>query len=281
MNLQDTLKATGFHFKKKYGQNFISEPKLLRRIAAVPTQHDAVLEIGAGAGGLTFALAERFRQVIALEIDRDLKPVLDSTLAGVTNIDLHWGDAMKMDIDGLMADAGCDGSYAVVANLPYYITTPIVMKLLEEAPHATELVLMVQAEVADRFVAKPGSKAYGAVSVAVQYRTAASIAFPVRRTAFTPRPAVDSAVLYLRRYDRLPLAAKDDAMLRRTVKAAFGQRRKTLRNALRSGGFSDAMVQTAAEAAAIDLTRRGETLSLAEFVALADAFSDAATRGQD
>ncbi len=275
MNLQDTLKATGFHFKKKYGQNFISEPKLLRRIAAVPQQRDAVLEIGAGAGGLTLALAERFKQVIALEIDRDLEPVLASTLAGVQNIDLRWGDALKMDIDALMTDAGFDGPYAVVANLPYYITTPLVMKLLEEAPHATELVLMVQAEVAERFIAQPGSKTYGAVSVAVQYRTQAEIAFPVRRTAFTPRPAVDSAVLHLRRYDTMPLVAKDDAMLRRTVKAAFGQRRKTLRNALRATGFSDEAIHTAADNAGIDLTRRGETLSLQEFVAFSDAFSEA------
>lgn len=275
MNLQDTLKATNFHFKKKYGQNFISEPKLLRRIAAVPKAQDAVLEIGAGAGGLTLALAERFKQVIALEIDRDLAPVLASTLAGVKNIELYWGDALKMDVDALMAEAGFDGPYAVVANLPYYITTPLVMNLLEKAPNATELVLMVQAEVAERFIAEPGSKAYGAVSVAVQYRTRAEIAFPVRRTAFTPRPAVDSAVLHLKRYDAMPLVAKDENMLRRTVKAAFGQRRKTLRNALRATGFKDDAILIAAEKAGIDLTRRGETLSLKEFVALSDAFSDA------
>lgn len=264
---------SGFRHKKKYGQNFIHDERLLRRIAGVTDMSGGVLEIGAGAGSLTEALAERFEQVIAMEIDEDLAPILRTRLALKENVQLVMGDAQRQDWDTLMADAGYE-RYAVVANLPYYITTPLIFQLLEQAPHAEEMVLMMQKEVAERLIAPPGKKTYGALSVAVQYHAAAEIAFMVGRQAFTPAPAVDSAVVHLRRYEAKPVQARDEQALRQTVRAAFGQRRKTLRNALKSGGWSIDTVDTALAQAGIDPTARGETLSVGQFVALSEALQD-------
>lgn len=265
----------GFRHKKKYGQNFIHDEGLLRRIAMVADGSGGVLEIGAGAGSLTEALARRFEQVVALEIDSDLEPILRTRLALLDNVALVLGDAQRADFDILMKEAGYD-RYAVVANLPYYITTPLIFKLLEEAPAAEELVLMMQREVAERLIAPPGGKTYGALSVAVQYHAAAEIAFDVGRGAFTPAPAVDSAVVHLRRYAEKPVTARDEAAFRRTVRAAFGQRRKTLRNALKNGGWSAEAVDRALEGAGISPAARGETLSVAQFVALSEGLAEGA-----
>lgn len=263
----------GFVCKKKYGQNFIDDPVLLARIADVCqwSGDEAVLEIGPGAGGLTRALSERARQVVAVEIDRALEPILARALADTSGVTVRFGDALKMDLDRLMLDICGAARYKVVANLPYYITTPLIMHLLEDASGVTEAAVMVQSEVADRMTAAPGSKAYGAVTVMVQYRAQAERAFSVSRRAFRPQPNVDSAVLHLVPYTEKPLQAKDETMLRSVVRAAFSQRRKTLANAL-SSLFGRESAMQALAASDIDPGRRAETLSIAEFVHLADAF---------
>lgn len=275
MNLNDRLKKHHITLQKKYGQNFIGDPTLLARIADVCSweAHDRALEIGPGAGTLTRAIAERAEEVLAVEIDRRLAPLLEETLAETENVHLVFTDALKADLDRLMQEElGWDGRYKLVANLPYYITTPLIMHVLEDCKKVSELVIMVQKEVGERLTAAPGSKAYGAVTVMVQYAAVATRAFDVGRRAFIPAPEVDSTILHLVPYENRPLQAKDDALLRRTVKAAFSQRRKTLRNSLQSLGLDKALIASALAEVGIDDARRAETVSVAEFVALADAF---------
>ena len=186
---------------------------------------------------------------------------------------LFFTDALKADLDALMRDTlGWDGRYKLIANLPYYITTPLIMHVLEDSEKVSELVIMVQKEVGERLCAAPGSKAYGAVTVMVQYAATVARAFDVGLHAFVPAPEVDSTILHLIPYEKRPIQAQSDAVLRRVVKAAFSQRRKTLRNSLSSLGCDKALIKQALEAASIEDSRRAETLSVAEFVALADAF---------
>lgn len=277
MNLNDQLKKHRITLTKKYGQNFISDPSLLERIASICDwkDGDVALEIGPGAGTLTRAIAAHADRMLAIEIDRRLAPLLEESLTGCDNVKLIFGDALKSDLDALVRDElDHDGDYKLVANLPYYITTPLIMHVLEDSEHVDELVIMVQKEVGERLCAKPGSRTYGAVTVMVQYLATASRAFDVGRRAFTPPPDVDSTILHLVPYKKRPIQAKDDAMMRRVVKAAFSQRRKTLRNSLASLGVDKASIATALEKAGIDEQRRAESLSVAEFVALADAFTD-------
>lgn len=277
MNLNDQLKKHRITLTKKYGQNFISDPSLLERIASVCDwqDDDVALEIGPGAGTLTRAIAAHADRMLAIEIDKRLAPLLEESLSGCDNVKLIFGDALKSDLDALVRDElNHDGDYKLVANLPYYITTPLIMHVLEDSRHVDELVIMVQKEVGERLCAKPGSRTYGAVTVMVQYLATASRAFDVGRRAFTPPPDVDSTILHLVPYKKRPIQAKDDAMMRRVVKAAFSQRRKTLRNSLASLGVDKASIATALEKAGIDEQRRAESLSVAEFVALADAFTD-------
>lgn len=277
MNLNDQLKKHRITLTKKYGQNFISDPSLLERIASVCDwqDDDVALEIGPGAGTLTRAIAAHADRMLAIEIDKRLAPLLEESLSGCDNVKLIFGDALKSDLDALVRDElNHDGDYKLVANLPYYITTPLIMHVLEDSKHVDELVIMVQKEVGERLCAKPGSRTYGAVTVMVQYLATASRAFDVGRRAFTPPPDVDSTILHLVPYKKRPIQAKDDAMMRRVVKAAFSQRRKTLRNSLASLGVDKAIIAMALEKAGIDEQRRAESLSVAEFVALADAFTD-------
>ena len=277
MNLNDQLKKHRITLTKKYGQNFISDPSLLERIASVCDwqDDDVALEIGPGAGTLTRAIAAHADRMLAIEIDKRLAPLLEESLSGCDNVKLIFGDALKSDLDALVRDElNHDGDYKLVANLPYYITTPLIMHVLEDSRHVDELVIMVQKEVGERLCAKPGSRTYGAVTVMVQYLATASRAFDVGRRAFTPPPDVDSTILHLVPYKKRPIQAKDDAMMRRVVKAAFSQRRKTLRKSLASLGADKASIATALEKAGIDEQRRAESLSVAEFVALADAFTD-------
>ncbi len=277
MNLNDQLKKHRITLTKKYGQNFISDPSLLERIADVCDWQDSdvALEIGPGAGTLTRAIAARADKMLAIEIDKRLKPLLEESLAGCDNAKLVFGDALKTDLDALVSqELDWDGRYKLVANLPYYITTPLIMHVLEDSDRVDELVIMVQKEVGERLCAKPGSRTYGAVTVMVQYLCTASRAFDVGRRSFTPPPEVDSTILHLVPYKERPIQAKDDAMMRRVVKAAFSQRRKTLRNSLASLGCDKALIASALEACGIDEKRRAESLSVAEFVALADAFYD-------
>ena len=275
MNLNDRLKKHHITLQKKYGQNFIGDPALLERIATVCDWQpgDRALEIGPGAGTLTRAIAREAEEVLAIEIDRRLAPLLEETLADCANVHLVFTDALKADLDALMRDTlGWDGRYKLIANLPYYITTPLIMHVLEDSEKVSELVIMVQKEVGERLCAAPGSKAYGAVSVMVQYAATVARAFDVGRHAFVPAPEVDSTILHLIPYEKRPIQAQSDAVLRRVVKAAFSQRRKTLRNSLSSLGCDKALIKQALEAASIEDSRRAETLSVAEFVALADAF---------
>lgn len=275
MNLNDRLKKHHITLQKKYGQNFIGDPVLLERIATVCDWQpgDRALEIGPGAGTLTRAIAREAEEVLAVEIDRRLAPLLEETLADCDNVHLVFTDALKADLDALMRDTlGWDGRYKLIANLPYYITTPLIMHVLEDSEKVSELVIMVQKEVGERLCAAPGSKAYGAVTVMVQYAATVARAFDVGRHAFVPAPEVDSTILHLIPYEKRPIQAQSDAVLRRVVKAAFSQRRKTLRNSLSSLGCDKALIRQALEAAGIEDSRRAETLSVAEFVALADAF---------
>lgn len=275
MNLNDRLKKHHITLQKKYGQNFIGDPALLERIATVCDWQpgDRALEIGPGAGTLTRAIARKAEEVLAVEIDRRLAPLLEETLADCANVHLVFTDALKADLDALMRDTlGWDGRYKLIANLPYYITTPLIMHVLEDSEKVSELVIMVQKEVGERLCAAPGSKAYGAVTVMVQYAATVARAFDVGRHAFVPAPEVDSTILHLIPYEKRPIQAQSDAVLRRVVKAAFSQRRKTLRNSLSSLGCDKALIKQALEAASIEDSRRAETLSVAEFVALADAF---------
>lgn len=275
MNLNDRLKKHHITLQKKYGQNFIGDPALLERIATVCDWQpgDRALEIGPGAGTLTRAIAREAEEVLAIEIDRRLAPLLEETLADCANVHLVFTDALKADLDALMRDTlGWDGRYKLIANLPYYITTPLIMHVLEDSEKVSELVIMVQKEVGERLCAAPGSKAYGAVTVMVQYAATVARAFDVGRHAFVPAPEVDSTILHLIPYEKRPIQAQSDAVLRRVVKAAFSQRRKTLRNSLSSLGCDKALIKQTLEAAGIEDSRRAETLSVAEFVALADAF---------
>ncbi len=275
MNLNERLKKHHITLKKQYGQNFIGDPALLERIANVCDWQpgDRALEIGPGAGTLTRAIASHAEEVLAIEIDRRLAPLLEETLTDCGNVQLVFTDALKADLDGLMKEhLHWDAPYKLVANLPYYITTPLIMHVLEDSAHVSELVIMVQKEVGERLTATPGSKAYGAVTVMVQYAATAERAFDVGRRAFVPAPEVDSTILHLKPYAERPMQAKDDATMRRVVKAAFSQRRKTLRNSLSSLGCDKALIATCLEQCGIDDSRRAETVSVAEFVALADAF---------
>ncbi|MCI6283873.1 16S rRNA (adenine(1518)-N(6)/adenine(1519)-N(6))-dimethyltransferase RsmA [Selenomonas sp.] len=264
------LKAFGLHTSKKLGQNFLIDKSIVDGIVAAADVHagDRVLEIGPGIGTLTQGLAETGADVTAVELDKKLPAVLAETLKGYDNVRIVPGDILKVNIPEIMGA----GAFKVAANLPYYITTPILMALLEQHLPITHLVTMVQKEVADRMVAQPGSKTYGALSVAVQYYTEPEIVLDVPPRSFIPAPEVQSVVIACHVRATPAVAVRDEKTFFRVVKAAFGQRRKTLANALKGGGFPKEAVRDALEHAAIDPTRRGETLSLEEFGRLSDAF---------
>lgn len=274
MALKDTLHAHRFHFKKKFGQNFITDAGLLSRITkqANLSRDDVVLEIGAGAGTLTQSLAKAAGKVIALEIDPQLKNLLHQQLEPYDNVHLVMGDALKTDFDILVKSFGGE-YYKIVANLPYYITTPLIMQILEQSPHCTEAIVMVQKEVAERLTAPPGNKTYGAISVMVQYYAEVQALFQIPRSAFTPVPDVDSTVLRLRRFDTPTYPAYDAVLLRSIVRAAFSQRRKTLRNALSTTGIDRTVLLQAMAHCDIDPGVRGETLAQKDFVCLSNALS--------
>jgi 16S rRNA (adenine1518-N6/adenine1519-N6)-dimethyltransferase len=265
------LRAFGLHASKRLGQNFLVDEAVVDGIVAAAgvKAGEAVLEIGPGIGTLTQGLLEAGARVVAVELDRRLVTVLAETLSGYENVRVVHGDILKIDILREMATV----PFKVVANLPYYITTPILMLLLEQRIPATVLVAMVQKEVAARMVAAPGGKDYGALSVAVQYYTAPEIAFVVPPQSFVPAPAVESAVIRCVVRNRPPVALAEEAAFFRVVKATFAQRRKTLANALKGAGLAPADTAAMLAAAGIDGGRRGETLSLAEFAAVANAWT--------
>jgi len=273
----DLLKKRGFRFKKKWGQNFLLDKNLLKKIVhtARITPGDRVVDIGAGAGTLTRELVEAGARVLAVEIDADLIPILRETLEG-TDVRIVQGDILKMDLDELTGRHGLAWPYKVVANLPYYITTPILMNLLENEYHLELLVIMVQWEVAERLIAEPGTKAYGAVTLAVQHYCEIEGVFKVPRRLFTPPPDVDSAVIRLKRRAGRPFDVRDERLMFRIIRAAFGQRRKTISNALLkvSPEIDREGLHAILDRCGIDPRRRGETLSLREFAALANCWQE-------
>ena len=256
---------------KKLGQNFLIDENIVRNIvtAAELSDKDTVLEVGPGIGTLTQGLAESGASVVAVELDKRLLPVLDTTLEGYDNVRIVNGDILQVDI---MQTVGVD-EFKVCANLPYYITTPIIFALLEKRLPMERLVAMVQKEVAERMAAKPGGKDYGALSVAIQYYTEPEIAFIVPPSSFIPAPSVDSAVIVCKRREKPPVEVCDEALFFRVVKAAFSLRRKMLNNSLKNMGIKGEQVAKWLELAGVDGKRRAETLSLENFAALTNTFA--------
>ncbi len=267
-----------FTIQKKYGQNFLIDANVLEEIvdAAGIGEDDYVLEIGPGIGTMTQYLAYHARGVAAVEIDRMLIPILEDTLQGYPNVDIIHNDILKTDIAKLVEEKNGGQPIKVVANLPYYITTPIILELFESGIPAESITIMVQKEVADRMQTGPGSKDYGALSLAVQYYAKPEIITEVSPASFLPQPKVGSAVIRLTRHENPPVDVKDEKLMFRLIRASFNQRRKTLANGLKNAGnlhFSKEEIEEAIAALGKPLTVRGETLSLEEFAALANLLS--------
>ncbi|MCR5715243.1 MAG: 16S rRNA (adenine(1518)-N(6)/adenine(1519)-N(6))-dimethyltransferase RsmA [Lachnospiraceae bacterium] len=274
-NTIEILQKYQFRFQKKFGQNFLIDTHVLERIveASEITKDDCVLEIGPGIGTMTQYLAEAAGHVVAVEIDHNLIPILEETLSSYQNVTVLNEDILKVDIQEL-AQTYHDGKpLKVVANLPYYITTPIVMSLLEGDAPIKSITIMVQKEVADRMQEGPGSKEYGALSLAVQYYARPQIVANVPANCFMPRPAVGSAVIRLQLYETPPVMVKDEKKMFALIRAAFNQRRKTLSNALQNGGIGVTReeVTQALRMMGVSETIRGEALSLQQFAQLSDA----------
>ncbi len=275
-NTIEVLKDTGFSFKKSLGQNFLIDESVLRKIidAACLTKDDCVLEIGPGIGTMTEALSEAAGRVIAVELDNRLIPILRENLAGRENVTVIQGDILRTDIRKL-SEEYCGGKpFKAVANLPYSVTTPALLKLLDESAPILSATLMVQKEVAERMMADPGTKAYGALSLAVQYRAEISVAANVPRNCFIPRPEVDSQVVHLQCFSEPPVRTEDPELMFRLIRASFNERRKTLVNGLANGkiGYTKEEIARAVEALGKGEAVRGETLSLEDFARLADLF---------
>jgi 16S rRNA (adenine1518-N6/adenine1519-N6)-dimethyltransferase len=252
--------------KKSLGQNFLVDPNYVRKIisAAEIMPHETVLEIGPGHGVLTRALAEKAGQVIAIELDKALFDILRENLAGIKNLKLIQADAMTFDYQQL------DGPLKVVANLPYHIATPLIFRLMEIRKKLTQMILMIQKEVGQRIVAKPGGKDYGTLSVTLQYYTEPRLMFTVPRTCFVPRPRVDSAIINLKILPVPRWPVRDEDWFFQVLRAGFSHRRKFLSNALMDAGFSPKIVRDAFHHTGLDPKRRAETLSPLEFCTLAD-----------
>lgn len=269
------IQKYGFLFQKKYGQNFLIDPHVLEKIitAARITKEDFVLEIGPGIGTMTQYLAERARVVTAVEIDRNLIPILDETLAGYENVTVLNEDILKVDIAALAEQCNGGRPIKVVANLPYYITTPIIMGLFESRVPLDSITVMVQKEVAHRMQGKPGTEEYGALSLAVQYYAEPEIVANVPPNCFIPRPGVGSAVIRLTRHEEAPVRVEDAGLMFRIIRASFNQRRKTLQNSIHNSPdlpFSKEQVARSLEAMGLPPLARGEALSLEEFAGLSD-----------
>lgn len=277
--IREIMNKHNIVFHKRLGQNFLIDGNVVGGIAnaADLNSNDTVVEIGPGIGTLTSELAARANRVYAIEFDRNLLPVLAESLQEYSNVQVVSGDALQVNFDEVVLNSGGNpAAYKIVGNLPYYITTPLIMHVLEQGFNFTVFVLMVQKEVAQRIVAVPGSKAYGILSLAVQYYTVPELVLNIPRTVFMPKPEVDSAVLKLTRRDVPPVSVADEQMLFRIIRAAFGQRRKTLLNALSNAGIGGAKdkLLTVLEEAGLDPGCRGETLSMEKFGALANALNN-------
>ena len=271
--IRELLERHGFRFSKKLGQNFLINPSVCPRMAeACGIGADGgVLEIGPGFGVLTRELARCAGKVVAVELDERLPAVLAETLAGQDNVKIVSGDCMKIDLRRLLAQEFGDRPVAVCANLPYYITSPIIMMLLESRLPVENITVMVQKEAAQRLCAAPGTREAGAVTLAVQYYAEAETLFAVSRGSFMPAPNVDSAVIRLTVRKTPPCPVKDEAVMFRLIRAGFNQRRKTLLNSLTGAGYSKEQLTAAFTAAGLAPTARAEQLTLPQFAALADA----------
>lgn len=274
-NTIEVLQKYHFNFQKKYGQNFLIDTGVLDRIIAAAgiTKEDCVLEIGPGIGTMTQYLAEAAREVVAVEIDKALIPILKDTLSVYDNVTILNEDILKVDINGIVQERNGGRPIKVVANLPYYITTPIIMGLFEQHVPLKSITIMVQKEVADRMQVGPGTKDYGALSLAVQYYAKPEIVANVPPNCFIPRPNVGSAVIRLTRYEEPPVQAKDEHKLFALIRASFNQRRKTLVNGLGNASnlqISKEQVAQALERMGLSPTVRGEALTLEEFAELSN-----------
>lgn len=277
-NTIDIIQKYQFAFQKKFGQNFLIDPHVLEKIirAAQVEKDDFVLEIGPGIGTMTQCLAEAAREVTAVEIDAKLIPILKETLSAYDNVTVLNQDILKLDIHQLVRERNGGKPIKVVANLPYYITTPIIMQLFEEHVPIASVTVMVQKEVADRMQAGPGSKDYGALSLAVQYYAAPYIVANVPPNCFIPRPKVGSAVIRLTCHKTPPVPAADEVLMFKLIRASFNQRRKTLQNGLANAPelpYTKEEIGAAIAAARLSPAVRGEALTLEQFAALANAFS--------
>ncbi len=274
----ETIKKYDFAFQKKFGQNFLIDSHVLDKIiaAAGVTKEDVVLEIGPGFGTMTQYLAEAAKEVIAVEIDKTLIPILHETLADYENVTIINEDILKVDIAKLVEEKNGGKPIKVVANLPYYITTPIIMGLFESHVPLDNITVMVQKEVAQRMQAGPGTKDYGALSLAVQFYAEPYIVANVPPNCFIPRPGVGSAVIRLTKWENPPIAVKDEKLLFALIRASFNQRRKTLQNSLVNGGISVTKEQVvdALEKLELSPTVRGEALTLEQFAALSDELKE-------
>ena len=273
------LEKYGIRAQKKYGQNFLIDQNILEKIAQISQigKEDLVLEIGPGLGALTQILCEKAGKVIAVEIDRKLIPVLEETLSGHDNLTLINEDILKCDLKDLLKEGDRYGSVKVVANLPYYITTPVLMYILESGYPFECVTVMIQKEVADRIKAGPSTKDYGSLSLAVQYYSEPVVALQVGPSCFIPRPNVGSVVLKLEIYKEKPVTAVDEKLLFKLIRGSFNQRRKTLVNGLKNYAgldLSKEQIEAAIEKLGKKPSVRGEELTLSEFAALADILTE-------
>ncbi|MGN1180074.1 MAG: 16S rRNA (adenine(1518)-N(6)/adenine(1519)-N(6))-dimethyltransferase RsmA [Suilimivivens sp.] len=271
----EILQKYNFNFQKRFGQNFLIDSNILEKIvdAAEVTKDDCILEIGPGIGTMTQYLAESAKEVIAVEIDKSLIPILKETLSSYDNVTVINEDILKVDINRLVQEKNQGNPIKVVANLPYYITTPIIMGLFESHVPLKSITIMVQKEVADRMQVGPGTKDYGALSLAVQYYAKPEVIVNVSPSCFIPRPNVGSAVIRLDRYEKPPVEADDEAFLFAVIRASFNQRRKTLVNGLSNAkelGISRQQAETALMQMQLSPTIRGEALTLQEFAVLSN-----------
>ena len=276
-NTIEVLQKYNFSFQKKFGQNFLIDTHVLDKIiqSANITKDDMVLEIGPGIGTMTQYLAQAAGKVIAVEIDKNLIPILEDTLSGYDNVRVINEDVLKLDLKKLADEENNGKPVKVVANLPYYITTPIIMGLFENEVPVESITVMVQKEVADRMQCGPGSKDYGALSLAVQYYAKPQIVANVPPNCFMPRPNVGSAVIRLTRHETPPVEVTDEKLMFRLIRASFNQRRKTLVNGLKNASdlsFTKEQIETAIQAIGEPLTIRGEALTLEQFAQLANQF---------
>ena len=278
-NTIEVLQKYNFSFQKKFGQNFLIDTHVLDKIiqSANITKDDMVLEIGPGIGTMTQYLAQAAGKVIAVEIDKNLIPILEDTLSGYDNVRVINEDVLKLDLKKLADEENNGKPVKVVANLPYYITTPIIMGLFENEVPVESITVMVQKEVADRMQTGPGNKDYGALSLAVQYYADPYIVANVPPNCFMPRPKVGSAVIRLTRHQNPPVTAKDEKLMFRIIRASFNQRRKTLANGLKNSqelNYTKEQVESAITECGLPLNIRGEALTLEQFAKLSDIFHD-------